>query len=467
MIVKKFFLALCIALLSSGMAGAADTNQTHPEKTRLRAELPVAAPFNSESPDSPALTSSSATALTLEEALIMTLRQNPELQTFSGQIEARQGEAQQAQALPNPEIGIEVENILGKDDNRAFKSAETTLEISQLIELGDKRHQRMKIAKLKQQLADFDLESARLEVIKTTSQDFFSNLNAQARIKLARQNLRLAEKVFNTVHLRVKAGKASPIAESRAQITVRQSRLTLKKEQHNLTAVQRRLAAGWGAANQPHFQSTAGNLESISEPPVWSDLQQLLEQNPKIVRRATELELQDSRLALAQAYGVPDMTLGGGIKRHEDNDDFTFLLGVTFSLPVFDRNQGNIRTARAETGIRKKKELSEKVTLQACLQENYELLLAAYEEADSLRNSILPTAEANFSATDYGYRQGQFNFIDVLAAQKNLFEVREQLLDSLSDFHKRRLNIEALTGQKLADSRNHSSTDPISITGDK
>jgi len=114
-----------------------------------------------------------------------------------------------------------------------------------------------------------------------------------------------------------------------------------------------------------------------------------------------------------------------------------------------------------------KKELSEKVTLQACLQENYELLLAAYEEADSLRNSILPTAEANFSATDYGYRQGQFNFIDVLAAQKNLFEVREQLLDSLSDFHKRRLNIEALTGQKLADSRNHSSTDPISITGDK
>ena len=463
MSVKKFFLALCLALLSSGMAGAADTNQTHPGKTRLRAELPAVSPFNSENPDSPALTPSSTSALTLEEALTLTLRQNPELQTFSGLIEARQGETQQAQALPNPEMGIEVENIMGKDDNRGLKSAETTFAVNQLIELGDKRRQRMRVAELKQQLAGFDLESARLEAIRTTSQAFFSTLSAQARVELARENLQLAEKILNTVHLRVKAGKASPIAESRARITVRQSRLTLKKEQHNLNAARRLLAAGWGATEKPHFQSTAGNLESISEPPAWSELQQRLEQNPKLARQATELELQESRLALAQAYGVPDMTLGGGVKRHEDNDDFTFLLGVSFALPVFDRNQGNIRTARAETGIRKKKELSEKVKLQASLRENYELLLAAYEEADLLRNSILPTAEANFSATDYGYRQGQFNFIDVLAAQKNLFEIREQLLDSLSDFHQHRLNIEALTGQKLVDNR----TDPISITGDK
>jgi len=466
MSIKKFFLALFISLLSSGIAGAANTDQKRPGKTRLRTDLPAAASFNKESQNYPVLPLSPTTALTLEEALTLALRQNPELQTFSGQIEARQGETQQAQALPNPEMGIEVENILGEDDNRAFKSAETTLEISQLIELGDKRQQRIRVADLKQQLADFDLESARLDVISTTNQAFFLNLSTQARVELARENLQLAEKIFNTVQLRVEAGKTSPIAENQALITVRQSRLTLKKEQHKLTAAQRRLAAGWGA-DKPHFKSTVGNIETIFEPLAWAVLHQRLEQNPKISRQTAELELQESRLALAQAYSIPDVTLGGGIKRHEDNDDYTFLLGVSFSLPVFDRNQGNIRTARAETGIRQKKELSKRIELKTSLRENYELLLAAYEEADSLRNSILPAAETNFSATDYGYRQGQFKFIDVLTAQKNLFEIRGQLLDSLTDFHVHRLNIEAITGQKLADNFNKAPSNPISTTEDK
>jgi cobalt-zinc-cadmium efflux system outer membrane protein len=465
-ITKNTILTLLISLFVSGIAGTVNGSQNRPEKTRLRTELPSAT-INLTPNDNPAITTPApVNELTLYEALLLTLSQNPELKTFSWQIEARRGEIQQAQVLPNPELGIEVENILGEDDRRGFKAAETTLELSQLVELGGKRQQRIQIASLKQELADWDLDEARLAAIATASQAFFNCLTAQARVQLARENLQLSEKVFKTVQLRVQAGKASPITENRARMTVRQNQIALKKEQHKLTAAQRRLAAGWWA-DQPHFNKTTGRLETINKPPSWPLLLKLIEQNPEIARQKTELELQESQLNLAEAYGVPDMTLGGGIKRHEESDDYTFLVGVSFSLPVFDRNSGAIRSAQAETSISQKKGISTLTRLKTKLRENYELLLAAYEEADSLQNLILPTAEANFSAADYGYRQGQFKFIEVLIAQKTLFEIREQLIQSLSEFHTHRLNIEQLTGQKLTAGTETAAADPTLTTEEK
>jgi len=458
-IAKSAIPALLILLLTSGISGAVNNDQNQPAKPQFRTELP-ATTLDFKEPDNQVVTTPApVNELTLHEALLLTLSRNPELKVFSWQIEARQGEAQQAQVLPNPELGIEVENILGKDDNRAFKAAETTLELSQLIELGGKRQQRIQIANLKQELANRDLDEARLAAIAAASQAFFACLSAQARVELARENMQLSEKIFKTVQLRVEAGKASPITENRARMTVRQNQILLKKEQRKLTAAQHQLAAGWGA-DQPHFNKTVGKLENISPPPAWPILLKQLEQNPEIVRQAAELELKKNRLKLAQAYGVPDMTLGGGVKRHEESDDYTFLLGVSFSLPVFDRNTGAIRSARAGTSIGQQTGAGTVTRIKSSLRKNYELLLAAYEEADSLKNQILPTAAANFSAADYGYRQGQFRFIEVLIAQKTLFEIREQLISSLSEFHTHRINIEQLTGQKLTTGIKTAATDP-------
>ena len=463
--IKYTLIALLLLLLCHGPVGAADEHSNLPEKRQLRTELPSVAPAT-ENNDGEILPLTKTGTLTLFEALSLTLKQNPELQAFAWQIEARQGELQQADLLPNPELGIGVENILGKDDRSSFDAAETTLEITQLIELGGKRTQRTKIAKLKQELADWNLESARLDSIASTSKAFFVTLSGQARVKLARENLQLSEKVYDTVKHRVEAGKASPIAENQARTTLSQNRITLKKESRKLTASRRQLAACWGSDN-PHFNSLAGNLETISEPPSLPILNQRLTNNPAIARQAAELDLQARHLDLAKAHGVPDMTLGGGIKRHEESDDYSFLFGVSFSLPVFDRNSGAIRSAQAETVISRKRKLATEIKLQTDLREEHELLLAAYEEADALRSDILPAAEENFSAIDYGYRQGQFRFLEVLEAQKTLFAIREQLLESFTEFHAQRLNIEQLTGQQLAAIDASSLVNPTSTTEDK
>ena len=84
--------------------------------------------------------------LTLGKALALTLMHNPELKAFS--LEVRVAEARQLQAglRPNPELDVEVENVGGTGPLRGFDGAESTIQLSQLIEFGNKAEKRRKIA---------------------------------------------------------------------------------------------------------------------------------------------------------------------------------------------------------------------------------------------------------------------------------------------------------------------------------
>src|SRR2546427_2665822 len=73
-------------------------------------------------------------ALTLRQALALALARNPELAVFSWDVRIGEARMLQARLRPNPEVGVEVENVTGTGEFRGAREAETTLELSQLIE---------------------------------------------------------------------------------------------------------------------------------------------------------------------------------------------------------------------------------------------------------------------------------------------------------------------------------------------
>ena len=444
---KYILVALFISLPLNGSAGLQEGSDL-PEKRPWGAELPAyQASYEDKNADGfPEVIQTAE--LTLSRALALALAQNPELAAFSWEIKARQGMVHQAKLRPNPELGVVVENILGEDENRSFKSADTTLQLNQLFELGGKRASRHQIANLERDLAGWNYETTRLDILEATNKAFFELLSAQERMQLGRENLQLAEEVFNTVNIRVQAGKASPLEESRAQMVVSKNRIALNKHTRTLAAVRHHLSSTWGAT-KPHFAKVVGSFAKISEPLTLASIDGRLSQNPEIARQQTEIDLQNARLTLAKATGVPDMTLGGGIKRHEDNDDYTFLFGVSIALPVFDRNQGGISAAKAELAAQKSENRTIEIRLKTALSQSYEDFQAAYAEVNSLQSRILPVAENTFEAINYGYQQGQFEFLEVLDAQRTLIDLREQLIDSLMDYHDKRIGIERLIAQEI------------------
>src|SRR5437660_1513548 len=110
--------------------------------------------------------------LTLPQALALALLQNPELRAFAWEVRVAEARTLQAGLRPNPELGLDIENVAGTGAFQGGRSAETTLRLSQVIELGGKRARRLRVAALERDLAAWDYETKRVEVLTAVAQAF-------------------------------------------------------------------------------------------------------------------------------------------------------------------------------------------------------------------------------------------------------------------------------------------------------
>ena len=92
-------------------------------------------------------------------------------------------------------------------------------------------------------------------MLTAVAQAFVEGLRAQERLKAEADLVRLAEQVLATVAERVKAGKASPVEETKAGVALSTSRVARERARSELEATRKRLAATWGSIT-PAFQQT-------------------------------------------------------------------------------------------------------------------------------------------------------------------------------------------------------------------
>lgn len=103
----------------------------------------------------PALAKEPTGTLTLSAAIDLALAANPELSAATNELRAVEGAVIQAGILPNPEVSTLVEDT----QNKATRT--TTVQISQLIELGGRRAARIVSAERGRDVAAADLVAKR------------------------------------------------------------------------------------------------------------------------------------------------------------------------------------------------------------------------------------------------------------------------------------------------------------------
>jgi cobalt-zinc-cadmium efflux system outer membrane protein len=386
--------------------------------------------------------------LSRSEALDLVLLHNPELRSFSWDIRIAAARKLQAGLWPNPELEIEVEDIGGTGERSGFDGAETTVVISQPIELGDKRAKRVHLADAHSRLAEWDYEAKRLEVYAQVSKSFSRVLAAQERVRLAETQVELAEKLSLAVAKRVEAGKDSPVEKTKAQIELSNSRIELTKASAELEVAKRQLASLW-AADKPEFAKATGQLDDIVEPGSYETLRELTLKHPSVARWDDEVAAGKAASVLADAQRFPDISVVGGLKRFEEANENTVVLGLAIPLPVFDRNQAG--RLEATYALAKARELVSQARSQtlARLAEAHGRLVDAGHQASILRGEILPNAEQVFNATLTGYEQGKFDYLTMLDSQRTLFDVRQRAVAALLEYHQARADVESLIGQRL------------------
>ena len=143
--------------------------------TRLAVALALA---GSSSPMAMAQNSKS---LSLAAALQRAASANPRLVAADRDIGIASGRSFQAGAIPNPEVSLSLDNSLGSGQYRGLRSAETTLQLSQLIELGGKRDARLAAGSAEVEAAYWQRQAVRLEILSETAIAFYNVLTAQRR----------------------------------------------------------------------------------------------------------------------------------------------------------------------------------------------------------------------------------------------------------------------------------------------
>ena len=387
--------------------------------------------------------------ITLRDALALSLAHNPSLTVFPYALRAADARVLQAGLRPNPEFLLDVEEFGGSDERSGFDAAETTVGLGLPIELGGKRARRTRLAALGRDLVQWDYESARLDVIRDTTKAFAAVLAAQDRLAVAEQLLALSREAEAAVAQRVEAGRDSPVDALRAGVATSATQIEVRRAQGALAAARHNLAAQWGG-RAAAFEEVAGDLSDVSTTAPPRIGPEAIADNPDIARWEVEQQQRHAALRLQKARAVPDITIGGGVRRYEQTDDAGLVFGLSVPIPLFDRNQGGIQEATANLGKARREYEAARVRTLAALTEAVSSLSVACDEILLLRDEVLPKATQAFQAAQDGHDQGKFDYLYVLDAQRTLFETRAGYVDSLEAYHTAKADVARLTGGPVA-----------------
>jgi len=385
--------------------------------------------------------------IALGQVIKLASEANPDVLSAQFEVQAADSRKIQAGVRPNPDLSFEAENVLGKNEMKNFDSAEYTVQLEQKLETCGKRSKRIRKAELARQLSSLDLTARQLDIEAETVRKFVVVQGAQEKLALNHEFMTLAGDFLKAVSARVQAGKVSPMEEEKAKILFSQQKSQLFQSERELDSARVQLSAMWGSVG-PKFERVTGDFFTVPQLPSMPELATGLTNNPDVGRWSTEVEHRKVALKSEKAARIPDVSIAGGMRRFNDSGEDAFVLGLSIPFPVFDRNQGNVRESAALISVAEKQRLSVEVSANAALVEAYQEFLSASNKVSSLQVEIIPRAMSVYDSVRKGYLQGKFSYLEVLDAQRTLFEARDKYIDALVSCRSCAVDVGRISGTK-------------------
>ncbi|HVS15347.1 MAG TPA: TolC family protein [Thermoanaerobaculia bacterium] len=374
-------------------------------------------------------------ALRLADLERRALDRHPALERARAAIAAAEGRREQAGRWPNPEVGLVGEELGLEDDGEAGKYGGL---LSQRFVLGGKlaRARAVRDAQLEQ--ARTRAEAARLATLTRVRTAYYHALAAQQGVAVTERLATLAAEAVDVTDQLFNTGAADLPDRLAAQIEARRSSL-------ELTGARRELEAAWraleGAVGPDRLEP--GPLEDVFAGPLPAldrdaTRRVILEQSPALALARLEVERADAVLARERRIKVPDLEVEVGLLDNQEpvapggprlgSEAFA---EARISLPLFDRNRGQIAAAEAEQRAARAGVEQARLDLEARFAEAFAGYASAAEAAAAYRNEILPAARESYDLYLASYQQMTAAYPQVLVAQRTLFQAEADALAAL------------------------------------
>jgi outer membrane protein TolC len=152
--------------------------------------------------------------------------------------------------------------------------------------------------------------------------------------------------------------------------------------------------------------------------------QRIVDESPELMAARAKLAVDQMTVQRERVEWVPDLVVHGGTGYNFEADDTVAMAGVRMELPLFDRNQGTIRQARADFNRQKGEIRRVEMQLLDRLASIYREYSTSLLHAHEYERVILPESQAAYEELLESYKRNRVDWPDVLSAQHDYFDAR-------------------------------------------
>ena len=348
-------------------------------------------------------------SITLQQALEEAESRSPAIMAARAAVEAAEARIRQAGFRSNPELSVEVENFAGTGTLSGFRGTETTVALSQRLDLGGRRQARVSVARAELAAQHLRLSIARADLAQGIREQFARAVAARERFQLAQESEARARELARVATILVDAGRDPPLRAMRARSAAAQALAELEGARADERASRATLASLFGVSTP---------LEAVSGPLL--DLQpQSVDAEESLDVRLAEAERLAAEAALRQELAARrlDPAVGLGVRHVRESGDFALVGGLSMPLQVFDRNQGNIAAARANVAAAEARRAGALATVTVRVRNAIANVEAAEARVEALEKAAIPEASQALRLAQISYREGRATLLELLDVQ--------------------------------------------------
>lgn len=355
--------------------------------------------------------------------LLDALSQSPQATEANALVDAAQARVRQSQSQPNPSLSVSADNAFGTGPYKNFGGSDLNLAVSQNLELWGRRPTRIGIARANASVASARRDLALVETSGRLALAYAEAEAAQQRAALAQEALTLALADARAAIALVEEGREPMLRAIQAESEAASARALLDEANAEKTAAYARLTSLAMLSSQvTSIAVSILNVEASTGALNTGD-------SPTVKIAEAERFASERRVIGEQKNARPDVTATAGVTRYGLENETAITVGLSVSLPLFDRNRGNIDAARAE-------QVAAQARVIAARQEATSERQAATARLSASSNRIA-AADAGVSAAEEAYRlarigseAGRISQLELRTSRAALINARSASVDA-------------------------------------
>ena len=231
------------------------------------------------------------------------------------------------------------------------KEGEAAIEIEQEIPIARQRSKRIKLEEINREAAGYRFE----EVLRTLRSELyrsFVDTYYQSRsVRVYDREITSVGKLLQAVREQEGKGNMSRMEVSRLELFLLSLRKERQDAEQQLVEMRGRLnlLLGAPAGHDRELVLDESILEKVDLSAVsFADLGTMLDSRPDVRAARAEVRAAEANVKLQRAMAAPEFSVRGMYDRAGNFINDYFAIGITCSVPIFNRNQGEIKSAKLE-----------------------------------------------------------------------------------------------------------------------